>query len=82
MHVWDLRAIRKHLAEMGLDWDAPAYPDDDPAGPSALPLPPLQVDYGRLRAVIDQYNSHLEQNAVPARGPRRPIHRAAQSASG
>ena len=66
MHVWDLRAIRKHLTEMGLDWDAPAYSDDDPAGPSAPPLPPIQVDYGRLRAVIEQYNSHLEQNAVPA----------------
>jgi len=66
VHVWDLRAIRKHLAEMGLDWDAPAYPDDDPAGPSARLLPPLQVDSGRFRAVIDQYNSHLEQNAVPA----------------
>ena len=66
VHVWDLRAIRKHLTEMGLDWDAPAYSDDDPARPSALPLPPLQVDYGRLRAVIEQYNSHLEPNAVPA----------------
>jgi WD40 repeat protein len=46
VHVWDLRAVRKHLAGMGLDWDAPAYPDDDPAGPSALPLPPLQVESG------------------------------------
>ena len=25
VHVWDLRAIRRHLAAMGLDWDAPAY---------------------------------------------------------
>jgi WD40 repeat protein len=24
VHVWDLRAIRKHLAGKGLDWDAPA----------------------------------------------------------
>jgi serine/threonine protein kinase/WD40 repeat protein len=24
--VWDLRAIRGHLAAMGLDWDLPAYP--------------------------------------------------------
>ncbi len=24
VHVWDLRAIRTHLASMGLDWDAPA----------------------------------------------------------
>jgi eukaryotic-like serine/threonine-protein kinase len=66
VHVWDLRAIRKHLTGMGLDWGAPAYPDDDPAGPSALPLPPLQIDPGRLRAMIEQYNSHLELNTVPA----------------
>ena len=33
VHVWDLRAIRKRLAAMGLDWDAPAYSDDDPAVP-------------------------------------------------
>jgi serine/threonine protein kinase/WD40 repeat protein len=46
MHVWDLRAIRRTLARMGLDWDAPAYSDDDPAGRSATPLPPLQVDLG------------------------------------
>ncbi len=66
VHVWDLRAIRKHLAEMGLDRDAPAYSANDAAGPSAPPLPPLQVDYGRLRAMAEQYTSHLEQNAVPA----------------
>ena len=39
VHVWDLRAIRRNLAEMGLDWDAPAYPDDDPAAETAPPLP-------------------------------------------
>ena len=48
VHVWDLRAIRKHLAGMGLDWDAPAYSDDDPANPALPPLPPLKVDYGPL----------------------------------
>ena len=63
VHVWDLRAIRKRLAAMDLDWDAPPYSDDDPAGPSALPLPPIQFDYGQLRPVID----HREQNAVPAK---------------
>jgi tetratricopeptide (TPR) repeat protein len=46
VHVWDLRAIRRHLARIGLDWDAPAYPDDDPASPTLPPLPPLKVDYG------------------------------------
>ena len=48
VHVWDLRAIRRQLAAMGLDWDAPAYSGDDPADPSAPPLPPLQVDLGPL----------------------------------
>lgn len=46
VHVWDLRAIRRRLVAMNLDWDAPAYPNDDPADPSSPPLPPLQVDLG------------------------------------
>jgi eukaryotic-like serine/threonine-protein kinase len=48
VHVWDLRAIRRHLASMGLDWDLPAYSDLDPADPSAPTLPTLQVDLGPL----------------------------------
>ena len=31
VHVWDLRAIRRHLAGMGLDWVAPPFPETDPA---------------------------------------------------
>ncbi|MGC8638523.1 MAG: protein kinase domain-containing protein [Isosphaeraceae bacterium] len=46
VHVWDLRATRKTLLRMGLDWDAPAYSDDDPASPTLPPLPPLRVDLG------------------------------------
>jgi tetratricopeptide (TPR) repeat protein/serine/threonine protein kinase/WD40 repeat protein len=26
LHIWDLRAIRRELARLGLDWGAPAYP--------------------------------------------------------
>jgi WD40 repeat protein len=44
VHVWDLRAIRKRLAAMGLDWDAPTYPDDDPAAPSAPVFARMQID--------------------------------------
>ena len=61
VHVWDLRAIRKHLARMGLDWDAPAYSEDDPADPGAPLLPPLQVDFGKLA-------EHLEQFTEPPEG--------------
>ncbi len=54
--VIDLRAIRRRLAAMGLDWDAPAYPMEDPADRSAPPLPPLQVDYGPLKQQTEQLN--------------------------
>jgi serine/threonine protein kinase/WD40 repeat protein len=42
LHVWDLRAVRRGLAKMGLDWHAPAYPDVDPAAQS-VPAAPLKV---------------------------------------
>ncbi len=60
VHVWDLRAIRKHLAEMGLDWDAPAYSDDDPAGPDLPPLPLLKVDYGPLAGELEHIGEPAE----------------------
>jgi serine/threonine protein kinase/WD40 repeat protein len=44
VHVWDLGAIRRHLARMGLDWDAPAYPDPGPAEPSSRTLRRLQIN--------------------------------------
>jgi tetratricopeptide (TPR) repeat protein len=53
VHVWDLRRIRKRLAGLGLDWDAPPYPAADPADPSAPPLPPLQVE-------LDPLDGHIE----------------------
>jgi eukaryotic-like serine/threonine-protein kinase len=46
--VIDLRLIRRRLASMGLDWDAPAFPEEDPARSDLPPLPPLKVDYGFL----------------------------------
>ncbi len=38
LHLFDLRAIRRQLAELGLDWDQPAYPAATPAD-----LAPLQI---------------------------------------
>jgi Tfp pilus assembly protein PilF len=59
VHVWDLRAIRRNLAEMGLDWDAPAYPETSPAVETTSG-PPLHVviDLGPLKANVQ---SILEQ---------------------
>ncbi len=70
VHVWDLRAIRKQLAAMGLDWDAPALSDDKPA---AYPLPPFQLDLGPLAAeiehvttspatLVERYTTRLKNN--------------------
>jgi WD40 repeat protein len=38
VHVWDLRRIRANLAAMGLDWDAPAYPDAPVTGGEKRPI--------------------------------------------
>ena len=43
VHVWDLRSIRRHLAGMSLDWDAPAYSDQDPAAPTAPPIRHVEI---------------------------------------
>jgi tetratricopeptide (TPR) repeat protein len=59
-HVWDLRAIRNELAGRGLDWDAPAYPEADPADPSAPPLPAPQVDYGPLAGHLEHFREAPE----------------------
>jgi tetratricopeptide (TPR) repeat protein len=59
-HVWDLRAIRKELAGRGLDWDAPAYPEADPADASAPPLPAPQVDYGPLAGHLEHFSEAPE----------------------
>jgi tetratricopeptide (TPR) repeat protein len=53
---------------MGLDWDAPSLPDVDTSTGDANGGPPLkaEVDFGPLRRTVELYNSHLEQNTVPA----------------
>ncbi len=62
VHVWDLRAIRRNLAEMNLDWDAPAYPETDAASDSAPPLPlKLVVDMGALSAELRPLLEHAKQ---------------------
>jgi tetratricopeptide (TPR) repeat protein len=61
VHVWDLRAIRKRLAALRLDWDAPPYLVADPAGPSAPPLPLLQVELDPLDGHIEQFGQSPEE---------------------
>ncbi len=45
VQVWDLRAVRARLADLGLDWDAPPYPPvPAPAPGRAPPVEPLAVE--------------------------------------
>jgi tetratricopeptide (TPR) repeat protein len=48
IHVWDLRAIRAQLAQMGLDWDAARYPEVEHSAPL-----PLQVTVELGTAFVD-----------------------------
>jgi WD40 repeat protein len=41
IHIWDLRAIRRQLKAMGLDWDWPEFP---PAHPDSGGDRPLKVE--------------------------------------
>jgi eukaryotic-like serine/threonine-protein kinase len=50
VHVWDLRRIRRRLAGMGLDWDAPPYTDTDPLAVGASGPPLSVVAPGRFKA--------------------------------
>src|SRR5262249_13836713 len=43
IQVWDLRELRRHLAGMGLDWDAPALAPAKQPGPDSPRAKPLQV---------------------------------------
>jgi tetratricopeptide (TPR) repeat protein len=57
IHVWDLRAIRKQLAKMDLDWDLLPYPP--PAADAGQPLR-VEVDLGDLAAMIQAQESRRQ----------------------
>ena len=62
VRVWDLRAIRKDLAGLGLDWEAPAYPDAAPADTSGPPATlSVVVDLGAYRGLDEEAWSLLRQ---------------------
>ncbi len=67
VHVWDLRAIRRRLAGMGLDWDAPAYSDHDPAAPSAPPIRRVEIrdfEHAIVRGATLASEGHWDEGAV------------------
>jgi serine/threonine protein kinase/WD40 repeat protein len=71
IHIWDLRLLRQHLAEMGLDWEAPPYPPADAGSQTAGPLK-VQLHLGgaaavaRTRHAIAQYRRAVEASPESA----------------
>jgi WD40 repeat protein/Flp pilus assembly protein TadD len=62
IRVWDLRAVRRRLAELGLDWDPPASFDTPDAPGSFPPIPsPFRVDAGQLDVWMGQGLESPEQ---------------------
>ena len=61
LRVWDLRLIRRHLAEMGLDWGLPPYPP--PAHDARPPLRVL-VDRGNLDALPQAQGYYREGSGL------------------
>jgi WD40 repeat protein len=51
VHVWDLRLIRANLAAMGLDWDAPPFPDPPGPQPAIRPIRVQMPDATTMKAI-------------------------------
>jgi tetratricopeptide (TPR) repeat protein len=66
LRVWDLRAIRRRLAELWLDWDPSATFDTADTPGSFPPIPtPFRVDRGQLDSWLNpaaQANAHQLNN--------------------
>jgi WD40 repeat protein len=50
VHVWDLRQIRAGLAETGLDWDAPPFPDPPAADALKRPIRVEMADAAAMKS--------------------------------
>jgi tetratricopeptide (TPR) repeat protein len=75
MQVWDLRSLRQHLADLGLDWDLPPYPPGDPKKETAplrarvdlgnlasVAKPPVQNEIDKLRQEVEKQSQALARN--------------------
>jgi tetratricopeptide (TPR) repeat protein/WD40 repeat protein len=72
LRVWDLRRIRAELVKLGLDWDAPPYPEGHKAAPGPIEVrvvgaelidPKKMAEQQRDRAVFDLYLNPFDGKA-------------------
>ena len=80
IHVWDLAAIRRHLAAMHLDWDSPPYraelrrgsPTASPVEPCSETRHPRAVADDRVRREIEDVSPRRRVAARQRGGLQRP----------
>jgi len=83
IHLLDLRAIRRQLAEMGLDWNMPPYPPPPPwfpyseAGEKSGSVTPLHVeldlgDWLQHKAEADLLEATRLKKEQPAKVKQKP----------
>jgi tetratricopeptide (TPR) repeat protein len=62
VHAWDLARLRRQLAERGLDWEGPAYPD------APAPTAPLRLalDMGEYRTLSRRVREDNYRRAIEA----------------
>ncbi len=81
--TWDLRAIRRRLKGMSLDWDPVPYSESDPARMATSPLPPLNVKLGPMDGHDDD-GDHVPDELIAiyqqAHRPEPPGRRGVSSA--
>jgi hypothetical protein len=60
LYIWDLRLIRRELAEMGLDWDAPPYLPAQERNSLALQV---TIDLGDSAGAVAHFNMAVNLSA-------------------
>jgi WD40 repeat protein len=77
IHVWDLRAIRRQLAEMGLDWDAPPFPpvkpQEDRANAAPLRVKLINPEPGADAQKLNYEARHLVTGPEGSRNPAKAL---------
>jgi serine/threonine protein kinase/WD40 repeat protein/tetratricopeptide (TPR) repeat protein len=54
--LWDLRLVRRQLAELGLDWDAPPIPESVTDRTELAASRSLKVDFGPMTGHLEHYS--------------------------
>jgi WD40 repeat protein len=74
LRVWDLRRIRAELTRLGLDWDAPPYPETPKATPEPLEVRVVGTELNSSRPMsLNNQAWKLATGPAPQRDPAKAL---------